>query len=48
VALPRTKAFRTDALVTYLVNPWTAIYVGFTDAYENLDVDQTQCLGLSG
>jgi hypothetical protein len=39
VALERRKELRADMLVTYLVNPWTAIYVGYTDAYENLGVN---------
>jgi hypothetical protein len=39
VTLERTKDLRADVLVTYLVNPWTAIYVGYTDAYENLAVE---------
>lgn len=28
-----------DLLVTYLVNPWTAVYVGYTDRYENWMLD---------
>jgi predicted porin len=37
VSLERTKRFAADVLVTYLVNPWTALYVGYTDAYANLE-----------
>ena len=32
------KRFDVDVLVTYLVNPWTAVYVGYTDAYENREI----------
>jgi hypothetical protein len=38
VALERAKRFSPDILVTYLVNPGTALYVGYTDRYENLDI----------
>ena len=36
VSLEGEKRFSVDVLVTYLVNPWTAIYVGYVDGYENL------------
>jgi hypothetical protein len=36
VSLEREKRLRFDLLATYLVNPWTAVYVGYTDGYENL------------
>ncbi|HXH07771.1 MAG TPA: DUF5916 domain-containing protein [Vicinamibacterales bacterium] len=39
VALEREKRFAADLLVTYLVNPWTAVYVGYTDRRENLRPD---------
>ncbi len=39
VALERTKRLRADALLTYLVNPWSAVYIGYTDVYENLEVE---------
>ena len=39
VDLDREKRFSADVLVTYLVNPWTAIYVGYTDGYGNLEID---------
>lgn len=38
VALEREKRFNADVLFTYLVNPWTAIYVGYSDGYENRPV----------
>lgn len=25
--------------MTYLVNPWTALYVGYTDGYGNLEIE---------
>ena len=31
----RSKRLTSDILATYMVNPWTAVYVGYTDAYEN-------------
>lgn len=36
VALERTKRFTGDVPVSYLLNPGTAPYVGYTDNYENL------------
>lgn len=36
VSLERTKRFTADFLLTYLLNPGTAFYVGYTDGYENL------------
>ncbi|MEK7404188.1 MAG: DUF5916 domain-containing protein [Acidobacteriota bacterium] len=41
VALAHAKRLTADILVTYLVNPGTALYVGYTDLYENLDIDRT-------
>jgi len=35
VDLDRERGFNADVLFTYLVNPWTAVYVGYTDAYED-------------
>ena len=34
--LPR-KSFNGDVLLTYLVNPWTAFYLGYNSNYRNLD-----------
>jgi hypothetical protein len=42
VALERDKRFTADVLLTRLINPWTALYVGFTDRHANLDVDPTR------
>jgi hypothetical protein len=36
VALEPTKRLTGDLLATYMVNPGTAFYVGYTDIYENL------------
>lgn len=41
VALDRAKRLRGEMLATYLVHPGTAVYVGYTDRYENLAVDPT-------
>ena len=41
VALERSKRLTADFLLTYLVNPWTALYIGYTDGYENLILDTT-------
>jgi len=35
VALDQSKRFAPDILFTYLFQPGTAVYVGYTDAYEN-------------
>jgi hypothetical protein len=35
IDLEKQKNLGLDVLVTYLVNPWTAVYVGYTDTYEN-------------
>ena len=39
VGLDRSKHVTADVLMTYLVNPGTALYIGFTDGYDNLNVD---------
>jgi hypothetical protein len=39
VDLEREKRFGADILVTYLVNPWTALYVGYNDAYANWAIE---------
>lgn len=40
VDLERTKRVTGDVLVTYLLNPGTALYVGYTDRFENLVIDR--------
>jgi hypothetical protein len=35
VNLDDERRFNADVLVTYLVNPWTAVYAGYSDGYEN-------------
>ncbi|MGE5815462.1 MAG: hypothetical protein ACM36C_13315, partial [Acidobacteriota bacterium] len=39
IALDNDKRFTADFLMTYLVNPWTAFYVGYNDGYANLEID---------
>jgi hypothetical protein len=41
-----TRRFTADVLVSYLVNPWTAIHVGYTDGYENLELVRGDLPGL--
>ncbi len=41
VALDRDRRLTGDVLFTYLLNPGTAVYFGFTDAYANLRIDPT-------
>jgi hypothetical protein len=36
IDLERDKRLTADILLTYLVNPWTAFYVGYTDQYANI------------
>ena len=38
--LETTKNFNGDLLLTYLVNPWTALFVGYTSNYQNLDLNE--------
>jgi hypothetical protein len=40
--LPRTKNFNTDFLITYLIHPGTAIYVGYNSDLGNLDHNLAQ------
>ena len=39
VALDRTKHVTADVLLTYLLNPGTALYVGVTDGFDNVRLD---------
>ena len=41
VALERDRRLTGDLLCTYLLNPGTALYVGYTDAYANVRIDPT-------
>jgi len=36
-SLQNTKAFNTDLLVSYLVHPGTAVYLGYNSDLQNLD-----------
>ncbi len=37
-SLETTKDFNVDFLVTYLANPWTALFAGVNSNYQNLDL----------
>jgi hypothetical protein len=39
--LERAKQLSADFLLTYLVHPGTALYIGYTDRYENLNIAPT-------
>jgi hypothetical protein len=39
IDLDRAKKVSTDVLATYMLNPWTAFYLGYGDAHENLTLD---------
>jgi opacity protein-like surface antigen len=39
VGLSRSKRVTADVLVTYLLNPGTALYIGYNDQYANVRVD---------
>jgi len=41
VDLEKTKRIGTDFLLTYMVNPGTALYVGYSDQLENFAVNST-------
>ncbi len=47
VDLDRQKRITYDVLFTYLPHPGTAIYLGYTDRYENLFLDPAGILGLN-
>jgi hypothetical protein len=40
-ALEKTKNFNADFLVTYLLNPWTALYAGYNSNLQNISVVPT-------
>jgi hypothetical protein len=46
VALEHSKRLGADFLLTYLLNPGTALYIGYTDLYDNLALDPTSPSGL--
>jgi hypothetical protein len=41
VSLDRTKRFGADVLLTYFLHPGTALYVGYSNAFENVAFDPT-------
>jgi hypothetical protein len=44
--LQHSRQFSYDALITYLVHPGTALYIGYSDQYENLIIDPSDPLSL--
>ncbi len=46
-SLESSKNLNGDFLLTYLVNPWTALYVGYNDNRRNLDLLEQE-MGLMG
>ena len=40
------KQIMGDVLLTYQVNPGTAVYVGYNNSHENLALDPSEPLGL--
>ena len=40
-ALQTTKNFNADFLLTYLVNPWTALYISYNGNAQNIDLIPT-------
>ena len=42
MSLDATKRLGYDFLMTYLVHPGTALYVGYTDIYQNLLLDPSR------
>jgi hypothetical protein len=42
IALDRNKRLGFDFLMTYLVHPGTALYVGYTDIYQNIILDPSR------
>ena len=41
VALDRTKHLAADLLLTYLIHPGTAFYIGYTDGYDSIQLDSS-------
>ncbi len=46
IAQDRTKVLTGDVLLTYLLNPGTALYFGYTNSHENLIYDPTAPINL--
>jgi hypothetical protein len=36
--LERTEEVNGDLLLTYLINPWTAFYLGYNGNYDNIEI----------
>jgi hypothetical protein len=47
-ALETTKNFNADFLITYLLNPWTALYVGYNSNLQNLFLCEGPGAGRAG
>lgn len=45
VSVEREKRVTYDVLLTYLIHPGTAVYVGYTDRFENLALDPSSPFG---
>ena len=45
VALDQDRRFTADVLLTYLLNPGTAVYIGYTDGYQNVALDDVNGAG---
>jgi hypothetical protein len=41
IALEHTKRLAADFLISYLINPGTALFVGYSDVHENLALNAT-------
>ncbi len=46
VSAEREKRIGVDLLFTYLVNPWTALHIGYTERLENIGIDPASPVGL--
>jgi len=47
VSLERTKHFAGDLLLTYLIHPGTAFYVGYTDGYDSLELGSSGIVSIN-
>jgi len=47
VALDRTKHLTADVLLTYLIHPGTAFYIGYTDGYDSIHLDSSGIVAIN-
>jgi hypothetical protein len=47
VSLERTKHLAGDVLLTYLIHPGTAFYVGYTDGYDNIELGSSGIVSIN-